>query len=112
MKDYTVYLKDIIKNIKLSQQFIEGLDFEDFIADDKTTYAVIRCLEIIGEATKRLPVTLRSQYTDVPWKSMTGARDFLAHDYASVIMKKVWQMVKHDLPELKLQIRKILADLK
>ena len=55
MKDYSVYLKDIIANIEIAQRFIAGLTFETFITDDKTTYAVIRCLEIIGEAAKRLP---------------------------------------------------------
>lgn len=75
-------------------------------------YAVIRCLEIIGETTKRLPGDLRNKYAEVPWKSMTGTRDFLAHDYASVKMKKLWQMVKQDLPALKPKIQKILRDLK
>jgi len=112
MKDYSVYLKDIIANIEIAQRFIVGLTFETFITDDKTTYAVIRCLEIIGEATKRLPYNLRQQHPEVPWKSMAGARDIMAHDYASIIMKKVWQMAKFDLPELKPQIQKILADFK
>jgi len=111
MKDYSVYLKDIIANIELAQRFIAGLTFETFSTDDKTTYAVIRCLEIIGEATKRVPHNMRQQYPEVPWKSMTGARDFMAHDYGSIDMNKVWQMVKFDLPELKPQIKKILADL-
>ena len=81
MKDYTVYLKDIVENIELSQRFTDGMTFETFISDDKTKYAVVRCLEIIGEATKRLPYNLRRQHPNIPWKSMTGTRDVMAHDY-------------------------------
>ena len=66
MKDYSVYLKDIIANIELAQRFIAGLTFETFSTDDKTTYAVIRCVEIIGEATKRVPHNMRQQYPEVP----------------------------------------------
>jgi len=112
MKEYAVYLRDIITNIERTQKFIADITYDEFVHDDLCNYAVVRCLEIIGEATKRLPKELRDQHPEIPWKSMTGTRDVVIHAYASINMLKVWQTVKNDLPPLIQPIRNILSGLK
>ena len=112
MNEYAVYLRDIIDNIERAQKFIADISYDDFVHDDLRNYGVVRCLEIIGEATKRLPNDLRDQHPEIPWKSMTGTRDVVIHAYASINMLKVWQTAKNDLPPLLQPIRNILLSLK
>jgi uncharacterized protein with HEPN domain len=71
-----------------------------FEADEKTAFAVIRALELIGEATKRIPSEIRDRYPDVPWRSMAGIRDKPIHDYLTVNLEVVWKTVTEDLPPL------------
>ncbi|GAP94394.1 hypothetical protein NIES2104_09050 [Leptolyngbya sp. NIES-2104] len=73
--------------------------------------AVVRNLEVIGEATKQLPLSFRESYPDVPWKRIAGLRDVLIHDYVRVDSEEVWQVVEQNLPELKTNITAILQDL-
>ena len=78
--------------------------------DDKTIFAVVRALEIIGEATKRIPQTVRDQEPSVPWRAMAGMRDKRAHDYIGVNLTVVWKTASEDLPGLKPTIQRMLAD--
>ena len=100
-REFVDYLHDILDAIKKAQQFTEGLDFERFTADDKTVFAVIRALEIIGEAAKKLLKSVRNRYPQVPWREITGIRDKLIHDYFGVNMEVVWKTVQEDLLILK-----------
>ncbi|GAB6194201.1 HepT-like ribonuclease domain-containing protein [Desulfocastanea catecholica] len=78
------YLRDILEAMDKAEEFTNGLDLPMFTGDDKTSFAVIRCLEIIGEAARKIPVDLRRRFEDIPWKSLAGMRDKLIHDYAGV----------------------------
>jgi uncharacterized protein with HEPN domain len=100
-REYIDYLKDIEDALEKIENFIAGLDFESFVKDDKTTFAVIRALEIIGEAARKIPKAIRSRYPDVPWQDMTGMRDKLIHDYFGVDLRVVWKTMQTDLPPLK-----------
>jgi uncharacterized protein with HEPN domain len=111
MRDYSIYLNDILLNIEAAERFITGISFEEFIRDEKTNYAVVRCLEIIGEASKHIPAGLRSKYPDVPWKTIVGTRNVIVHEYAAVDLTEVWKTTVNDLPQLKKQLLKILAGL-
>ncbi|MBM9603181.1 DUF86 domain-containing protein [Desulfopila inferna] len=84
-----------------AEEFTNGLDLPRFTEDDKTSFAVIRCLEIIGEAARKIPVDLRRRFADIPWKSLAGMRDKLIHDYAGVSLEVVWRTVKEDIPSLR-----------
>jgi uncharacterized protein with HEPN domain len=77
----TTYLRDILDACNKAQQFVAGMSFEQFADDDKTTFAVIRALEIVGEAAKKVAPEVRANYPKVPWREMAGIRDKLIHDY-------------------------------
>jgi uncharacterized protein with HEPN domain len=83
-RGFACYLEDILENAENLKAFIAGLTPEAFVADLKTQYAVTRALEIIGEATKRVPMQFRDANPDIPWRKMAGMRDVLAHQYEGV----------------------------
>jgi len=89
---------------------VEGFTYEEFETDFRTNFAVVRALEIIGEAVRRLPVSLLEQYSEIPWRGMAGMRDRIIHGYDTIDLQIVWDVVKQDIPEIKPQIQQILAD--
>jgi len=108
MRDYRLYLKDILAAMESIEAFVAGMDLEAFRADDKTASAVIRKFEIIGEAAKGVSEEVRRSYPQVPWKEMAGMRDRLIHFYFGVDYQLVWMTIKERLPQVKPQIQEIL----
>ncbi len=100
-RDLSDYLGDIITAIADAIEFTSGMDYAAFAADRRTVNAVIRSLEVVGEATKRIPTSFRQKHSDIPWSKMAGMRDVLIHDYMGVDIKTVWKVVRDRLPELK-----------
>jgi uncharacterized protein with HEPN domain len=96
-----IFLHDILDNISRIERFTKGITFEQFSTDEKTYFATIQCIEIIGEAAKHIPVSVRSGYPDVPWNDMAGMRDKLIHAYFGTDPISVWKVVIEDLPVLK-----------
>ena len=111
MRDHRLYLRDIFAAMVAIQEFIAGMDFETFASDDKTASAVVRKLEIIGEATKNVPEEIRREYPQVPWRQMAGMRDRLIHSYFEVDYLLVWETVKSQIPLLQPIIVQILRHL-
>ncbi len=109
-RTYSDCLSDIVINIKRIEDFTKGSSFEKFASDEKTTYAVIRALEIIGEAVKNLPASLKSKYPKVPWKQMAGMRDRLTHAYFGVKIDVVWYTITDEIPKIKPILTEIIAD--
>jgi uncharacterized protein with HEPN domain len=105
------HLEDILDAAEKAQAFAEGTTYESFVDDDKSVFAVIRALEVVGEATKRLPQPLRDEYPQVPWSSMAGMRDNLIHDYSDVDRQLVWRTVQDELPEVRRHLRMILEEM-
>jgi uncharacterized protein with HEPN domain len=109
-RDFLDYLEDITTALSDAMIFTKGMDYDEFVNDKKTVYAVIRALEIIGEAVKQLPESVKKKYADVPWKEMAGMRDKLIHSYFGVKLEVVWDTLQNELPPLKPQLDKILKD--
>lgn len=84
------YLQDILYAIERAEKFVADMDYADFEADEKTNFAAVRALEILGEADKKIPSEVRREHPDVPWKEMAGMRDKLSHDYFGVNLQRVF----------------------
>ncbi len=106
MRDSKFYLSDILDAMDSIEEFVEGIDFEEFKKDDRTVSAVIRKFEIIGEASKNIPEEIRQEHSQIPWKEMSGMRDRLIHSYFRVDFSLVWVAIKDRIPKIKPLIKK------
>ena len=107
-KNPIVFIKHIQDASILIEEFSSGYDQKKFLKDLLVQSAVIRQIEIIGEAIKNLPLAFRKKHPGTPWTKIAGMRDKLIHSYFGVDMKLVWRVVKNDIPNLQLDIQKIL----
>lgn len=109
-RNIALYIKDILQNMQDAEEFIQRLSYEQFAKDKKTFNAVVRAIEVIGEAAKKIPPTVRGKYPSVPWKEMAGMRDKVIHFYFGVDKEAVWLVVKERIPALKPVMEQILRD--
>jgi uncharacterized protein with HEPN domain len=105
-------LIDILHNIRLARRFVEGKSFEDFQADPLTSYAVVRCLEIISEASRYLPADLKARHPNIPWSDMAGAGNIYRHHYQGILDELIWRAVQQRLESLRVVMEDELARLK
>jgi uncharacterized protein with HEPN domain len=110
-KDFRDYIADILNAIQEVEEFTRGMNFNTFLKDKKTINAVIRSLEVMGEAAKRIPEDVKEQYSDIPWKRMAGMRDKLIHEYSGVDLEIVWLVIKEEVPPIKPLIEKLFNDM-
>jgi len=110
-RDISIYVKDMLENMERAEKFIEGMNYDEFVRDGKTNYAVTRCIEIIGEAAKHIPELTRRKYSKIPWKDIAGMRDKVIHFYFGVNLERVWLVVKEDIPQMKPYIKTVMRDL-
>lgn len=109
-RDYSVFLEDILEAIGRIRRYTAGYSFDDFTKDDKTRDAVVRNLEIIGEAVKHLPEEVRLKHPDENWKKIAGLRDILIHEYFGVDMEIIWDVVQNKIEALEDSTRKLLGN--
>ncbi len=110
-RTYEDYLRDIIDSIDDLASFTKDLNFEAFTKDKKTSNAVIRSIEVIGEASKKIPPSIKNKHPPIPWKKMSGMRDKMVHEYFGVDLEIVWKTVREDIPPLKPLIQEVLDSL-
>lgn len=108
-KEATQALEDILDNILLASSFVKNTTYQAFIMDKRTVYAVIRALEIISEATRRLPEEICNRHPNIPWAGIKGAGNIYRHDYEDVLESRVWETVVSALPPLEKVIREELC---
>ena len=109
-KDWRVRVEDMLEAIERIRRYTDGMDDRHFVADDRTVDAVVRNLEIIGEAAKRVPPQISERHPDIPWSRMTEMRNILVHEYHSVDPSIIFDAARHDLPPLLGPLRALLNE--
>jgi len=95
------YINDILDSMARVEEFVCDMSYDDFSQEVKTQFAVVRAIEIIGEAAKKIPAPVREKYPKIPWRSITGMRDKVVHEYFGLNLEVIWKTVKEDIPAVK-----------
>lgn len=99
-REFLDSVEDVLGAIQKAQSFCSGMSFKAFAGDDKTVWATIRAIEVVGEAAKNVPPAVRRKYPEIPWPDVIGMRSKLVHDYFGVDLRVVWTTVQEDLPRI------------
>ncbi|WP_094228806.1 HepT-like ribonuclease domain-containing protein [Methanolobus psychrotolerans] len=111
-RDQLVFFADMLAAIEKIQRYVENITFEEFLEDEMRVDAVVRNLEIIGEAAGKIPPETRYKYSHIPWKRIVGLRNILIHEYFGIDMDIVWDIIENYLPDLEVETQRILKDKK
>lgn len=111
-RSYRLFVEDIRDSVEKIERYIKGLSYEEFIENEIVIDAVIRNLEVIGEASTNIPEDIREKYSVIPWKRMIGLRNIMIHGYFGVDLGIIWEIITRNLPETKPLIMKILEEIK
>ena len=108
---YSDYVRDILEEIHLVIQFTQGMTFDDFLSDIKTQRAIEKCLGNMGEASKKIPDSIRKKYPEIPFKQMSQMREIVVHDYDGINYRIIWDTVTRELPPLEESVESLLQAL-
>jgi uncharacterized protein with HEPN domain len=111
-RDWKLFLQDTMACIERIGLYTAGLDRKDFFTDQKTMDAVMRNLEVIGAAAKKLPENIKEKYPNVAWRKLAGLRDILIHHYFGIDEDIIWDVLANKIPEVKIELGKIFLNLK
>lgn len=109
-REWTDRLKDMLQAIRSIQRLVEGLDYDQFVADETRVYAAAYCVEIIGEASRHIPEHIQSSYPQLPWIEMRTMRNIVAHEYFRLNLPVLWRTLSQEIPELAPAFEEILNE--
>lgn len=107
-RDYKLYLEDILESIEKIKEYTNGLSYKEFSKDEKTIDAVVRNFEIIGEAARQLPESVKNKYSIVEWKALIDFRNVIIHEYFGLSLKIMWDIIENELPLLQGNLKESL----
>ena len=106
-RDPDLLVEDMLEALRKIERYTAGIDHSTFLQDDKTIDAVVRNLEVLGEASRQVPDAFTARHPEVPWRKITGLRNRIVHDYFGLDLEIIWQIIWQDLPPLKAQLEKL-----
>lgn len=110
-RDIGVFLEDILESIGRIDEYTKDISEEEFYRTVSIQDAVIRRFEVIGEAAKHIPQTVKDKYSEIPWKEISGTRDILIHEYFGVNLERIWKTIQKDILPFKKQLQKMLHEI-
>jgi len=108
-RNWQLFIEDILESIGLIERYVTHMDFDNFKNDRKTVDAVVRNFEIIGEASKYVPETIKTKYHEIDWQAIIGLRNRITHEYFGISLSILWHIIKEELPKLRNQMKDILS---
>jgi uncharacterized protein with HEPN domain len=109
-RDWKLFVEDILESLDLIEEYVADMEFENFKEERKTVDAVVRNLEIIGEAARYIPDTVKEKFAEVDWKGVVGLRNRIAHEYFGLSLSVIWRIIKEEFKPLKEQMQEILEE--
>lgn len=109
-KDPKIFLNDILDSIERIEEYVKECTKKEFLDDYEKQDAVIRRLEIIGEAVNGISNKIQAEYSKIPWRQISGMRNVLIHEYSGVNEERIWDTIKKDIPVLKREVKEMLKD--
>ncbi len=109
-REYLDFLQDMVNAMERAERYVSGLNFDQFIQDEKTIEATTKAVEVIGEAAKQIPLDVKRRYPDIPWKDIAGMRDNLVHGYFAIDYLELWNAASIDIPKDKPHLARVLEE--
>jgi uncharacterized protein with HEPN domain len=106
-RDPALLIQDMLNGIQKIKRYTSGVDRKSFLKDEKTIDAVVRNLEVIGEAARQLPGDFAARHSNIPWGQIAGLRNRIVHDYFGLDLEIIWQIIRHDLPQFEVQLEEL-----